>query len=110
MGVVRILVERWVAEAGAQAQDDDGTTVLMWVALGGDVEMARLLLDKGADIHAQNNSGRTVLMYGARGGDVEVVRFLLDKGTDLNAQDASDQSALMYAAWGGDAGGGSAFA
>ena len=39
---VRILVEQWVAAADAQAQDDDGTTVLMW-ARGGDVEMVRFL-------------------------------------------------------------------
>ena len=102
--VVRILVEQWVAETGAQAQDADGTTVLMWAARGGDVEMVRFLVADGADIHAQDDYGITVLMYGAWGGDVEVVRLLLDNGADLHAQDDNghygfDVWALWVAMW-----------
>ena len=86
VGVVRILVEQWVAEAGAQAQDANGTTVLMWAARGGDVEMVRFLLEDGANINAQDVSGTTALMWAALGGDAEVVRLLLENGTDLHAQ------------------------
>ena len=100
--VVRILVEHWIAEAGAQAQDASGTTVLMYAAFGGDVEVVRLLLDNGADLHAQDAFGTTALMYAAFGGDVEVVRLLLDDGIDLHAQDTSGRTVLMYAALGGD--------
>ena len=57
----------------------------MWAALGGDVEMVRLLIANGADIHAQNNAGTTVLMYAAWGGDVEFVRFLFENGADIHA-------------------------
>ena len=68
VAVIRILVEQWVAEAGPEAQDASGRTVLMWAARGGDVEMVRFLLDNGADIHAQDASSRTVLMYAGLGG------------------------------------------
>ena len=39
--VVRSLVERWVAKAGANARTEDGKTALHWAVLGGDLAMVR---------------------------------------------------------------------
>ncbi|MDE2737192.1 MAG: ankyrin repeat domain-containing protein [Gemmatimonadota bacterium] len=99
--VVRILVEQWIAEAGAQTQDADGRTVLMWAASGGDVEMVRLLLENGANIHAQDADSTTVLMWAASGGGMEVVHLLLENGAYINAQDKYGYTALTWAAGAG---------
>ena len=103
--VIRILVEQWVAEAGAQAREDDGRTALMYAAFGGDVEVVRFLLANGADIHAQDDDGRTALSFAAQEDHVEVIRILVEQWVaEAGAQAREDggRTALMYAALGGD--------
>ena len=49
-------------------------------AVGGHVEVLRLLLEAGADINLADNSSATALLLAAVGGHalhVEVIRFLL---------------------------------
>ncbi|MYF90760.1 MAG: ankyrin repeat domain-containing protein [Gemmatimonadetes bacterium] len=55
--VVRSLVERWVAKAGANARTEDGKTALHWAVLSGDLAMVRFLVANGADINAQSKYG-----------------------------------------------------
>jgi len=49
----------------------------------GQVELVKLLLDKGADVNAMSEGVGTALM---RASNVDVVRLLLDKGADVNAK------------------------
>ena len=42
--------------------------------------MAKLLLDKGADVNAQDEKGNTPLMAAAAINNAELCRLLLDKG------------------------------
>jgi ankyrin repeat protein len=47
--------------------------------------MARLLLNKGADINTQGGEYRTALQAAALGRNIEIARLLLNKGADINA-------------------------
>ena len=53
-------------------------TALLFAALGGHDAVAKLVLDRGADVAATDNKGATALMVAARGGHEAVAKLLLD--------------------------------
>jgi ankyrin repeat protein len=64
-----------------------GSTALMMAANWGHPEVARLLLDNGADVNARNHFGTTALAAAVLKGYLEVTKILLDKEADPNEQD-----------------------
>ena len=89
-------------EAGAdkdtqQQQRRDGTTALMLAAEYGRVEIARLLLEAGADEDLQNQDGKTALMLAVESGHAEIARLLLEAGADKDLQDQLGHTAVMLA-------------
>ena len=75
-----------------------GGTPLMYAAYVGNIEVIKLLIEKGADVNARNNHNGTALMLVAQRGDLVSVRLLLEKGADARVRHASGYTALMYAA------------
>ena len=63
-----------------------GQTALMWAVAQRHPEVARALIDNGADVHASSNGGFTALLFAARLGNLDSVRALLAAGADVNAQ------------------------
>jgi ankyrin repeat protein len=61
------------------------------------IEMARMLLDAGADINAVNNNGQSSLHSAARLGLKDLVRFLGERGADLHIKDRGGFTALDVA-------------
>jgi ankyrin repeat protein len=92
---VRALLDRG---ADVNAQAASGRTPLM-IAVGspGAAEVAKLLIDKGANA-AYSHQGYTVLMAAAASGEREVVRLLLAKGADVKAKNRVGWTALHDAA------------
>ena len=82
------------------ARDDYGNTALMEAArYNENLEVTRMLLDEGADLHARDDSGWTVFMHAAgHNENLMVARLLLDAGADLHIPDHDDWTALMAAA------------
>jgi len=72
---------------GLDAVDRSGFTELMTACLKGDEQLARSLIEKGADVNARVKNGPTALMYAARQGETETVKLLIKKGADVNAKD-----------------------
>jgi len=82
----------------------DGATALHVNAYRGNVDMAKFLLDNGANIEALDKWKRAPLHLAAEFGKLEVVKLLLSKGADVNGKgtpDATSQTPLSYAAWKG---------
>src|SRR4029434_11278628 len=60
-------------------------------------EIARVLLEKGADVNAQGGRYGNALHAASSRGHEEVVRMLLEKGADVNAQGGQYGNALQAA-------------
>ena len=71
--------------AGSNINEKDpygGSSPLISAALFGKTEIAKLLIDAGADINFQNNEGSTALHTAAFFCRPEIVKMLLDKKAD----------------------------
>ncbi len=72
-----------------------GETALMLAALHGQLDVARLLVRRGAEI---NRAGWTPLHYAATNGHAELVHYLLDENAYIDAQSPNRTTPLMMAA------------
>ncbi|PPL02768.1 ankyrin repeat domain-containing protein [Parapedobacter indicus] len=59
-----------------------GSSPLITAAVFGQPEIAKLLIDAGADLNFQNNDGSTALISAAFFGRREIVQLLLNAGAD----------------------------
>ena len=77
--------------------DSGGATALMWAIP--DRQMARVLLDHGANVNARSTSlGRTPLLIAAASpGSVDLLELLLARGANLRAKDTAGYSPLAMA-------------
>ena len=81
------------------AAEGDGMTALHWAAEHGDHELARLLLEAGANPRAETRVGRhTPLHVAARGGHAPVVRLLVNAKADVGALTTTGAAPLHFAA------------
>ncbi|KAI5849386.1 ankyrin repeat-containing domain protein [Morchella snyderi] len=75
--------------------------VLYAIVKGGHVDMAKLLLEKGADVDAMSDYGQTALHAAAGGGHVDMAKLLLEKGANVHARNSGGRTAVYAAAKGG---------
>lgn len=94
---LRILLMYWMLTFGADGADEHGETALMFAAAGGDLDMARTLIDNGAPVNARSDIGETALMFAARWGRADVVNMLLEEGADASLVNAYNETALLLA-------------
>ena len=78
-----------------------GHTPLGYAALGGYLEMAKLLLENGANVKVRNIFGNTPLHVAAKGGKKELAELLLQNGADINSKNKVGYTPLHYAAQNG---------
>src|SRR5688572_32043917 len=72
-------------EAGTNINEKDpfgGSSPLISAAVFGKPEIAKILIDAGADINFQNNDGSTALLSAAFFCRPEIVKMLLEKNAD----------------------------
>ena len=91
--VVRSLAE--IVGTRIDAPNARGETAAMLAALHGNLEIVRLLVEKGAQV---NRPGWTPLHYAAVSGNTELLRFLLDRHAYIDAQSPNRTTPLMMAA------------
>ncbi|MAM71561.1 MAG: hypothetical protein CMP91_10505 [Gammaproteobacteria bacterium] len=105
-------------DAGANVNSRDSylfQTPLMWAAAANQAEVARVLIDNGADMNAYSaaldlrgvlqsrvqgdfpDGGLTALHHAARENALDATRVLIEEGADLNVLDPQDISPLRIA-------------
>ncbi|KAI0878003.1 hypothetical protein GGS24DRAFT_48617 [Hypoxylon argillaceum] len=91
--------------ADLEVRDQIGRTPLLWAATNSNLELARFLLENGADVTAANNRGRTALHLSAESNDEEhrddMVRLLLGHGASPEATSDGGWTPLHNAAQSG---------
>ncbi|MGP0070603.1 MAG: ankyrin repeat domain-containing protein [Bryobacteraceae bacterium] len=74
-----------------------GMTPLLFAIRDGNVEMMRLLLDRGARIDEPSGNHTTPLLIALLNGQVGIATELVNKGADVNAADDYHRAALFAA-------------
>ena len=74
-----------------------GSSGLHWAASLGLAEMARLLIDNGADLDIRNHDRNTPLHWAAAEGQKELVVILIAHGADVNARGKGGWTPLRWA-------------
>ena len=78
-------------------------TPLQCAARTGNLQIAGLLIDAGAEVNATGGTqtARTPLSFAVLFNHLDMIRFLIEKGAEVNARDSEGASPLDYAAWRG---------
>lgn len=62
-------------------------------------EIAKILIEAGANVNAQNDTGYTALLTATRSCNPELVKILIEAGANVNTRDNDGDTALMIAAF-----------
>jgi Protein kinase domain/Ankyrin repeats (3 copies) len=82
---VKALLDRGV---NPNAKDANGSTLIHYAVINNQVDIAKLLIDRGADIHTHyREDGHTVLHLAVLYQDGEMTKLLLDNKADPNTRD-----------------------
>jgi len=73
------------------------TALMLATADSHNPELARVLLQAGAEVNHQDIYGYTPLIYTSALGYIEMVKVLLEEGANVNAKNRDRMSALMFA-------------
>ena len=65
------------------------------------MEVARLLVESGADVNKANEDGRTPLFAASLNVNVEMARVLVEGGADMNKAASDEWTPLCAASWNG---------
>jgi Ankyrin repeats (3 copies)/Ankyrin repeat len=85
VNAVKSLLDRGVSP---NAKDASGSTLIHYAVTNNQVDIARLLIDRGADIHARyGQDGHTVLHLAVLHQDGHMTNLLLSSKADPNARD-----------------------
>ena len=86
--------------AGVDARDAGGVTALVAAAYGNHVEVARLLLDAGADVNAKDETEQSAYLIATSevGDDTRLLELTLANGADVDAKDSYNGTGLIRAA------------
>lgn len=85
------------ADVNAQARNAMKVRAIPAAAAAAQLEIARMLIERNADVNARQQAGLTPLHEAAATGQVEFARLLLDHGADLNAKADDGKTALAFA-------------
>ncbi|KAF7136772.1 hypothetical protein CNMCM5793_006241 [Aspergillus hiratsukae] len=79
------------------ATDDNGLTPLLCAAYNERLVIAKILLERGADLETRDECSRTPLMWAAFNRDEGLARLLLKKGAIIEAEDKYERTAFFWA-------------
>jgi len=68
--------------------------LLRMACMNGNLDIVKLLLEKGGQIHAENEFGETGLMLAVINERKEMITYLLEQGADVNYQSKTNKSII----------------
>jgi uncharacterized protein len=83
-------------QTNVNVQNQLGETPLMLAAINNQLELAKVLIERGADV---NREGWTPLHYAATKGHREMMRLLLENDAYIDSESANGTTPLMMAAF-----------
>ncbi|MEI8303876.1 MAG: ankyrin repeat domain-containing protein [Burkholderiales bacterium] len=93
-GALRALLDSRITEVNVV--NPKGETALMYLAMFGEIDLARMLIGRGAQV---NQPGWTALHYAAATGQLGMIRFLVEEQhAYIDAASANGTTPLMMAA------------
>jgi uncharacterized protein len=92
------------ADANAESRNDTRVRPLHSAVARSDREVARQLLDAGAEVDAKQSGGFTALHAAAMNGDEQLVDMLLNHGATLEEEASDGRTAADFAAGAGHEG------
>jgi hypothetical protein len=110
---IRMAVDAWLADNPGVTPDGWDSRELLAPSLRqhrptlhtcaekGHLDVARDLIEAGADVNAKDNNGSTPLFFCALKGHVEVARALIEAGADVNAKKDNGVTPLHMCAYTG---------
>lgn len=107
MEIAKLLIENYsdaieYNDVIAYKDSQNGMTALMHAAESGygfgDMDLVKLLLEKGADIDAKDRLGRTALIHASMKGKTDIIELLIKSGADATIKDDFGNTASRYAA------------
>nr|XP_012634070.1 M-phase phosphoprotein 8 isoform X2 [Microcebus murinus] len=84
-------------EYNLDQEDASGMTLVMLAAAGGQDDLLRLLITKGAKVNGRQKNGTTALIHAAEKNFLTTVAILLEAGAFVNVQQSNGETALMKA-------------
>ncbi|KAF9974427.1 hypothetical protein BGZ65_008730, partial [Modicella reniformis] len=79
-----------------EAQDEDGTTPLIYAACFGHTEIAFMLVEAGAQVDARDKFGWTALVWATNNKHENIVRLLLEQGASTSSQTAKGHTIVDF--------------
>ena len=94
-GNLEVINQHILAGSNLDEKDpNEGSSALILAAVFGKTEIAKVLIESGADLHLKNKEGSTALHTAAFFCRVEIVEMLLDKGADKSIRNNFGSTAL----------------
>ena len=95
LGDLELVEQLLDAGANVESPNGDGQTALMLAARIGALDVAKLLVEHGANVNANEAwRGQTALMWAVDGNFPELTQFLIDKGADVNVRAVGERLGL----------------
>ena len=94
----QVAAVKWLLAHGARIDSEPMQwSALHYAVFAGHADVAKLLLDNGADINARSTNGSSVLMMAVYEGHENLVRQLLARGADNSVRNDRGDDALSWA-------------
>jgi uncharacterized protein len=85
------------ADPNAVAKNETGFTALTGAVSQNHNEVAKILVENGANVNYSYEDGFTPLIHAAHAGNFELVKLLLEKGANPKAKNSEGKTPIAYA-------------
>ncbi|XP_046547141.1 putative ankyrin repeat protein RF_0381 [Haliotis rubra] len=99
-GITKYLLTHEIVDI--DSRDNNGLTAVMATAMGGSIDVFKLLVKWGADLSLLTDTNQNILHLACSHGGVEIVKYLLTHNiVDINSRDGKECTPAMIAAYKG---------